>query len=258
MSDLKVSLLQINPKWEDKDHNLRHIDELLTKTPFECDLLVLPEMFSTGFTMNPEPHAESTHGQTLAWMQEWAQKQSCLVAGSIIVKEAGDFYNRFVAVSSEGLVAQYDKRHLFRMGGEESHYASGSERIVFSWRGWRILPQICYDLRFPVWQRNQNDYDLMVLVASWPKPRQAVWNNLLVARSLENQTYVIASNRIGADNNGIEHAGDSQVIDPKGQIMVHVGEEEGLIHAQLSFENLQQFRTKFPAYLDRDLFEFKM
>ncbi len=255
MSELSVVVVQPNLKWEDKGFNLKLLESLVDRHTEKIDVLVLPEMFSTGFTMNPVSLAESTSGTTVEWMNMMADQRDCLVTGSLIIEEDNHFSNRFLAVSSAGIIAKYDKRHLFRMGDEENHYKAGDQRVVFEWRGWRLLPQICYDLRFPVWMRNQDDYDLILLVASWPKPRGRVWNNLLTARALENQSFVVASNRVGIDNNGIDHAGDSQVIDPKGQTITDLGDEEGVLHASLSLQSLLDFRTKFPAHLDRDHFQ---
>lgn len=254
MNDLKLSLVQCNLIWEDKNQNLSNIRKQVFKNKTIADIILLPEMFSTGFSMNPAPLAESMSGSTIQWMTELAKDSNSLVCGSLIIETDSVFVNRFVAVCSEGVHAFYDKRHLFRMGNEESFYKMGDERVVFNWKGWRILPQICYDIRFPVWIRNQGDYDLALFVANWPEPRKNVWKTLLVARALENQAYVAGVNRIGRDNKDINHAGDSMVIDPKGGILSDSGSQETVLSTILSYDELERFRTKFPAHLDKDTF----
>jgi len=254
MNDLKISLVQSNLIWEDKKQNLANFRRQILLENTGADIILLPEMFSTGFSMNPAPLAESMSGSTIQWMTELARDINSLVCGSLIIETNSVFVNRFVAVSSEGVHAYYDKRHLFRMGNEESFYKMGDERIVFNWKGWRILPQICYDIRFPVWIRNQGDYDLALFVANWPEPRRDVWRTLLVARALENQAYVAGVNRIGRDNNGVNHSGDSMILDPKGVILSDSGSQETVLSTTLSYDELERFRAKFPAHLDRDTF----
>ena len=254
MEDLNISLVQCNLIWEDKEQNLTNIRRQIFDQETIADIILLPEMFSTGFSMNPAPLAESMSGSTIQWMTDLAKDSDSLICGSIIIEINSAFVNRFVAVSSEGVHAYYDKRHLFRMGHEESFYKMGDRRVVFTWKGWRILPQICYDIRFPVWIRNQGDYDMALFVANWPEPRREVWKTLLVARALENQAYVAGVNRIGIDNSGINHYGDSMIIDPKGAILSETGNQEIVLSATLSYDELERFRTKFPAHLDRDAF----
>ncbi len=254
MNNLKLSLVQINLAWENKKENLSRIRQLINKEQPVSDIILLPEMFSTGFSMNPAPHAESMSGDTVQWMTELAENFNTLVCGSIIIKSDSEFVNRFIAVSANGVHAYYDKRHLFRMANEETFYKQGTQRVVFSWRGWRILPQICYDIRFPVWIRNQNDYDLALFVANWPEPRKDVWRSLLVARSIENQAYVAGVNRIGSDKNDINHSGDSMFINPKGNILADAGNEERVLTTTLSLDELEKFRIKFPAHIDKDSF----
>lgn len=258
MNNLRISLIQSDLYWEDKIRNLDTFRNLLLASQTKADIFLLPEMFSTGFTMNPNDLAESVTGETVSWMKELASTTNALIAGSIVIKEDGHFFNRFLAVSSHGIIASYNKRHLFRMAGEESHYTRGSERIIFSWRGWRILPQICYDIRFPVWIRNRQDYDLALFVANWPEPRRDVWMNLLKARALENQAYIAGVNRIGTDNKGVFHSGDSLLLDPKGSSLAEAGNRTAVITADLSMPELNRFRQKFPAHLDQDDFLIQM
>lgn len=258
MDKLKLLLIQPDLVWEDKTANLTKISGLISQRKQEADMILLPEMFTTGFSMEPSVLAESMSGKSCEWMWKQANLCDCLVAGSIIIEENGSYYNRFLAYSPDGLVAQYDKRHLFRMAGEESCYQNGTSRIIFEWRGWRILPQICYDIRFPVWIRNRDDYDLTLFVANWPEARRDVWDNLLRARALENQAFVAGVNRIGVDGRGINHVGDSMVISAKGSVVGKTIEnEEGILEISVSLNELRTFRDKFPAYLDSDKFEIK-
>lgn len=257
MNELKLSLVQLNLVWENKKANLKKIEKMIGQDSEKGKIILLPEMFSTGFSMNPDGLAEPMNGDTVLWMRELASKMDSLLAGSLIISENGKYFNRFIAMSSEGVVAQYDKRHLFRMAHEESVYTPGSSRVVFNWKGWRILPQICYDIRFPVWIRNQDDYDLSLFVANWPSPRRDVWRNLLVARALENQSFVAGVNRIGMDNKGIYHSGDSKVIDPKGSDVIDCSDHECMSTVSLNLDDVSTFRDKFPAFKDRDNFIIK-
>ncbi len=254
-NSLNICLLQTDLVWEDKESNLATFDQMISNQKSTADIILLPEMFTTGFSMNPDTLAEEMDGPSIEWMHEKARQTGSLIAGSLIIKEGTNYFNRFIAMSSEGIIASYDKRHLFRMGQEESYYKQGNERVIFEWKGWRIFPQICYDLRFPVWIRNQNEYDLILFVANWPEPRREVWRTLLVARALENQCYVAGVNRIGHDNKSINHAGDSLIIDPKGEIIGDMGQLAGGINTSLSLDELVSFRKKFPVNLDRDTFE---
>lgn len=251
---LNICLLQSDLSWENKSLNLASFAAMISSRKETVDIFVLPEMFSTGFSMNPKLLAESMKGSSLEWMQEKAKETDALIVGSLIIKEDSNYFNRFIAMSPKGVIACYDKRHLFRMGEEETHYKAGTDRIVFEWRAWKILPQICYDLRFPVWMRNQDDYDLILLMANWPEPRREVWKSLLLARAIENQSYVAAVNRIGKDDKMINHAGDSMIIGPKGNIIADSGNLSGAITAKLSMDELLRFREHFPVKLDSDSF----
>jgi len=254
-SNLTLAALQVDLLWENIAGNQTKIGNLLEDLPSEVDLVILPEMFTSGFTMNPEKLAEDMNGSTLEWLRHNADKYNLAIMGSFIVKEDNRFYNRMVFVEPGGTVQIYDKRHLFRMGNEHNYYSGGIERKVFTFQGWRILPQICYDLRFPVWSRNRNDYDLMVYVASWPETRRDVWSILLQARAIENQAFLVGVNRVGEDGTGITYSGDSVILDPKGVELVSAKRGvESTILGRLSLEELTSFRSKFPAWMDGDDF----
>lgn len=255
MNDLKVTLIQYDIAWESPREN-RNILKSKIQNLKNTDVIVLPEMFTTGFSMNPEKYAEDPGGETVLWMQEIAAMFKVLLMGSIITRKGNNYYNRlYCADGVENKIYFYDKRHLFRMGEENNHYTGGKERVVFSFKGWRILPLICYDLRFPVWSRNRNDYDLLVYVANWPDARSFVWKNLLIARALENQSYVVGLNRVGEDGQGLSYSGDSMIIDAKGRILDSNEErKEDTIFAELFYDDLKTFRDKFPVWMDADDF----
>jgi predicted amidohydrolase len=254
---MKVTVIQPSTLWENKTANLLNLSGILSSFRYKTDLIVLPEMFSTGFSMNTEL-AEEFHGETYEWMKDMAEKGGFGLCGSYIVKENGSFFNRFVFLSTDDEY-YYDKRHLFSMGNENSHYSPGKSRLVFSFRGVRISPYICYDLRFPVWSRNRNEYDLALYVASWPESRINVWNTLLRARAIENQCYIAGCNRIGVDGSGINHNGLSQIINPRGELLNLAGaNEECAITADISVSELYEFRKKFNVLDDADDFEIRM
>ncbi|HET6228075.1 MAG TPA: amidohydrolase [Bacteroidia bacterium] len=260
MNDLKVTLIQSNLFWENKQKNLEQFSKKIDDVNEVTDLIVLPEMFSTGFSMNPEKLAENMNGETVKWMKEKAQKKNCVVTGSFICEEGGRYYNRLLWVNPNGTYVKYDKRHLFSMGDEHNHYAAGEEKLIVELKGWKICPLICYDLRFPVWARNTKEasYDVLIYVANWPERRSYPWKTLLLARAIENQSYVIGSNRVGVDGNDISHSGDSAVIDAKGEIISKIKpNEEATETITLSYSNLVEFRKQFPAILDADQFEVK-
>ena len=255
MKDLRVTVVQTELYWEDIKAN---IDNLTTKIePIkDTDLIILPEMFSTGFSMNPGKLAEDMNGEAVSWLKEIAKKKNINICGSIIIKENTNYVNRFCIANPAGELKYYDKRHLFRMGNEHNHYNGGSERIIFTIGKWRICPLICYDLRFPVWSRNKNEYDLLIYVANWPGSRSLVWGKLLMARAIENQSYVIGVNRVGKDGTGISYSGDSVIIDPKGNpVQKAKANEEVVFTENLSLEELYDFRNKFPVSLDADDFK---
>ncbi|ASL81568.1 MULTISPECIES: amidohydrolase [Serratia] len=253
MSTLKITLLQQPLVWRDGLANLAAFDALLAPIAGR-DLIVLPEMFTTGFAMDAGESALPEQ-QVIDWLRSWAVKSHALIGGSVALKTPEGAVNRFLLVEPGGQVHAYDKRHLFRMAGEHLHYQAGNRREIFEWRGWRILPQICYDLRFPVWARYQQDYDLALYVANWPAPRSHHWQTLLTARAIENQVYVAGCNRVGEDPNGLSYSGDSLIISPQGEILADA--EPGAatrLDAELSLETLQSYRNAFPAWRDADSF----
>ena len=258
--DLRVCLVQFEIFWEDFQANWNMINTMLKNEAGKHDLIILPEMFNSGFTMKPENVAEPVGGHTENFMKFLASKFGAIVMGSVITEEGGKYYNRLLVVSQDGPVTKYDKRHLFTMAGEHEVYTSGAELNVFSLKGWRICPMVCYDLRFPVWSRNgmREDgrpwYDLLVYVANWPSKRATHWNTLLQARAIENQACAIGVNRIGSDENGFEYQGDSSVFDARGTLLAQGGSERKLVTATLNWEEVEAYRKKFPALADADKF----
>jgi predicted amidohydrolase len=253
--DLRVTIVQTFLHWENIAENLKHFDALLENVS-ETDLIVLPEMFTTGFSMNTKDFAEDMNGSAVQWMQQKASSKNAVLTGSVMIRENGKTFNRLLWVSPDGNVQHYDKRHLFRMGNEHEHYTAGGGKIFPELKGWKICPLICYDLRFPVWARNQSPhYDVLLYVANWPEARRHPWKTLLTARAIENQSYVIGVNRIGTDAREIAHAGDSCVCDPTGHwISNTVPYKESVETVLLSRKELDQFREKFPVLLDGDAF----
>lgn len=253
MPGLKISVLQQPLVWMDGPANLRHFDRQLEEITGR-DVIVLPEMFTTGFAMEAAKQS-MPQDEVVAWMHARAQETNALIAGSVALQTGRGPVNRFLLVEPEGNVHFYDKRHLFRMADEHQHYEAGNERVVFEWRGWRILPLVCYDLRFPVWSRNRNDYDLALYVANWPAPRSLHWQALLTARAIENQAYVVGCNRVGTDGNGHHYRGDSRVISPQGEIIATAEPHQATrIDAEISLTALKEYRKKFPAWQDADPF----
>ncbi|WP_145513359.1 amidohydrolase [Yersinia massiliensis] len=253
MSTLKLTLLQQPLVWLDAQANLRHFDMLLGSLD-QCDVIILPEMFTTGFSMNAAEDA-LPEADIVTWLRYWSRQTDALIGGSVAVKTPNGAVNRFLLVEPSGKVHHYDKRHLFRMAGEHQSYAAGAVRTLVEWRGWRILPLICYDLRFPVWSRNQQDYDLALYVANWPSARAKVWQTLLAARAMENQVYVAGCNRVGHDDNGHHYQGDSLILDMQGEILAQAEPEQAaILEAELSLEALQAYREAFPAWRDADKF----
>ncbi len=258
MEDLNITIIQTHLYWEDAESNLKHFDSKINNIIIPTDIIVLPEMFTTGFTMNPKQFAEEHGGKGLRWMIEKAKQKNCVLVGSISVKDKGQFYNRLYWVKPDGSFQFYDKRHLFKMGNEDQFYTAGPEKLIFDYKGWKICPLICYDLRFPVWSKNQkeNSYDVLIYVANWPEVRAYPWKQLLIARAIENQSYVVGLNRIGNDENGVSHSGDSAVINPRGELMSTIQSHEDKAETlSLSYNYLEDFRSKFPVLLDGDEFE---
>lgn len=265
--DLRITLVQASLQWEDVKGNLQMFSNQFNKlNRNETDLIILPEMFSTGFSMNAASLAERMDGISMQWMAETAAKLNAAICGSLIITEKKKYFNRFVWMNADGTYDYYDKRHLFRMGKENGIYTVGKKRLIINYKGWNICPMVCYDLRFPVWSRNglnaQNDaplYDLLLYVANWPSVRSYAWRQLLIARAIENQCYVAGVNRVDNDGNGMEHTGDSAVLNPKGEYLLKLNPgKKQLATAILSFKELEGFRKIFPVMLDADKYRFLM
>jgi len=259
MADLlSVSLIQSSLKWGNVEGNLNHFSSLLADFNEKTDLVILPEMFTSGFLMNEKERIVPYEVTTLNWMQNQASKLQAVIVGSIIVEEKGQYFNRLYVVNQSGVICSYDKRHLFRMGEENKHFSAGKERTVFKIGNWRICPLVCYDLRFPVWSRNRNDYDLLIYVANWPSARREVWSTLLKARAIENQTFVAGVNRIGKDELNLMYEGDTCLINAKGKLVAKCEDNKSqIITTELNLEDLMDFRNKFPVLLDADSFRIE-
>lgn len=254
MSDLRVTTIQNILHWEDEQANLKMFEQQLSGLQGTTDLVVLPEMFNSGFSMQPKSVAQSMQGSSVQWMRDQAKALGCAICGSLAINEQGQFVNRFLFVHPDGQIEQYDKRHCFRMAGEHLVYSAGEQRVVINYLGWRILPQVCYDLRFPVFSRNRDDYDLAIYVANWPKPRRHPWQVLLQARAIENLCYSVGVNRVGEDANANQYSGDSMVVDFKGDVLFHHQDQVQINTQHLSLQALHQFKEKFPAWKDGDEF----
>ncbi|MEN7547965.1 amidohydrolase [Rapidithrix thailandica] len=260
MADLKITLIQTALHWENKTANLAHFEELFWQiTPQSTDLIVLPEMFSTGFSMNAAQLAEPINLQTFKWLKQMAAQSQAVVVGSYIVVDAGHYFNRLIWMRPDGSYSFYDKRHLFRMAQEHKTYAGGTQKLIEEINGWKVCPLICYDLRFPVWSRSTpaENYDCLIYLANWPAARANAWNCLLPARAIENLCYTVGVNRIGIDGKGITYAGDSKAYDFKGELVEDLRAEDCVRTISLSGEKLMQFRQKFPAHLDSDRFHIQ-
>ncbi|MEQ8924409.1 MAG: amidohydrolase [Fulvivirga sp.] len=256
MQDLKVTLIQSELHWQDSGANLAMFEEKIWQIEEGADLIILPEMFNSGFTMNAKDVAEPMNFTTFKWMKQMAAQTKAVITGSFVVNDNGNYFNRLIWMRPDGSWEKYDKRHLFRMADEHSHYSPGKDKILVELKGWKILPLICYDLRFPVWSRQKKDeqYDLLLYVANWPAPRVNAWDTLLKARAIENLSYSIGVNRIGEDGNGVPYNGHSAIYDGKGQTLCECREAEMIKTVTLSKKDLVDFREKFPAHLDSDNF----
>ena len=252
---MKIALIQSDLFWEDIAKNRNHFDEKINSIPDKIDLIVLPEMFSTGFTMNAAGFAESMNGETVQWMQLLAKQKNVALTGSLIINEEGQYYNRMLFVFPSGEIQYYNKRHLFSLAGEDQFYTKGTQKIIIDYLGWKICLQICYDLRFPVFARNTENYDLLLYVANWPKVRTNAWDALLKARAIENMTYVVGVNRVGLDANNYEHIGHSQAIDFLGHFLLEPQEKEGVFIVELDKKTMLETRQKLDFLSDRDEFE---
>ena len=255
--DLRISMIQSHIIWEDKEENLSYFGELLRRVSGRTDLAVLPETFSTGFSMNVEALADPMDGTTVATIKGWSERYKMAVAGSFIAREEGKYYNRAFFVTPDGEASYYDKRHLFRMAGEDRHFSAGDKPLVVRYKDWNICLQVCYDLRFPVWSRNVNNaYDLLIYVANWPEARKKAWKVLLQARAIENMAYVCGVNRVGVDGKGFAFRGDSMIYDARGKKLADAGKrDETTRTCALSKTDLEAFRAKFPAWKDADAFQ---
>ena len=256
---LIFTLIQTNLFWENKEANLAILKEKILSIKEKTQVVVLPEMFSTGFSMQPHLFAETMEGNTVQWMKKMAAQQKIILTGSVMIEDNGNYFNRLIWMLPTGNYGYYDKRHCFAYSNEDKHYKAGNKKMIAQANGWKINLQVCYDLRFPVWARQQKDemYDVLLYVANWPTRRSNAWKALLVARAIENQCYVVAVNRVGNDGNNIEHCGDSMVINPLGEILYHKQNDEDIFTINLEKEIVEEVRTKFPFWKDADEFMLK-
>jgi omega-amidase len=262
MSTLTITTIQADLQWEDKTANLRRLEEMISGIDQPAELVILPEMFSTGFSMRPAALAEKMDGPTIGWMQTLAARKKIILTGSVIIEEEGHYFNRLIWMLPNGQYGCYDKRHRFAYAGEDQQYTAGHKRLIASVKGWKALPLVCYDLRFPVWSRQTPaaeapEYDLIIYVANWPERRSHAWKTLLQARAIENQAYVIGVNRVGADGNQIAHSGDSLIIDPLGEVLYHGAAKEEVKTLTLQKTRLVEIRERYPFWKDADHFEIE-
>ena len=255
---MKVALVQTSLIWENPIENRSHLSQKINGFMEEVDLIVLPEMFSSGFTMNPKSIAETMHGETVSWLQHMAKAKNCAITGSLVIEEKGNFYNRLIFVFPNGEIQHYDKRHLFTLAGEDKVYTAGTQKLIVDYKGYKICPLVCYDLRFPVFARNVEDYDVLIYVANWPKPRVNAWDILLRARAVENMCYTIGVNRIGTDEHDHEYVGHSQAVDFLGNYMQEPEETDGVFIVTLDKEQLLETRKKLAFLDDRDTFKITL
>jgi omega-amidase len=255
---MKTALIQSAIIWENPEANRNYFEQKINAIPESVDLIVLPEMFTTGFTMNPETVAEAMDDKTMGWLQSLAKAKKTAITGSLIIADNNNFYNRLVFVFPSGEIQFYDKRHLFTLAGEDKVYTSGTQRLIVDYLGWKICPLVCYDLRFPVFARNIENYDLLLYVANWPKPRINAWDILIKARSIENMCYTIGVNRNGVDNANLEYVGHSQVVDFLGNYILEPQEIDGVFIVEFDKEKMNNARNKLGFLNDRDSFEIKI
>jgi len=259
MQDLNITLIQSDLYWHDKSANLAHFEEKIWQIEDPTDIIVLPEMFNTGFTMETKSQGEPMRAQTFKWMEQMAAQKGAIVTGSYIVNEGGRHYNRLIWMQPDGDYLYYDKRHLFRISHEHNHFKSGDNFVIAEWKDWRICPLICYDLRFPSWSRNSYlleqdilDYDVLIYIANWPLARIGAWDILLQARAIENSSYAVGVNRTGMDGNGIVYNGHSKIVNFKGEVEHNLKTEEAIYTHILKMDDLISYRKKFPVHLDAD------
>lgn len=255
---MKVALIQSNLHWEDASKNRNDFESKINRIDSDVDLIVLPEMFSTGFTMNAFAMAEAMNGETILWMKSVAKHKNCAVTGSLIITENDLYYNRMLFVFPSGEMQHYDKRHLFSLAGEDKTYTSGTQKVIVDYLDWKICLQVCYDLRFPVFARNVENYDLLLYVANWPKVRTTAWDILLKARAVENLSYVVGVNRVGFDANNYEHIGHSQVVDFLGNYILEPQETEGVFIVELDKNVMLETRKKLDFLGDKDEFQINI
>ncbi len=262
MSSLTLTIIQTDLRWEDKAANLQRLKEKIDAIEERTEIVVLPEMFTTGFSMEPELFAETMEGETVQWMKDIAANNKIIITGSVMIKENDDYFNRLIWMLPNGQYGYYDKRHLFAYGEEDKHFTAGNKRLIASVKGWKINLLICYDLRFPVWGRQQStetetEFDMLIYVANWPERRSHAWKTLLCARAIENQCYVAGVNRIGKDNKN-NYSGNSLVIDPMGQVLYHMADEEDVFTITLQKEEVNKVRLQFPFWKDADDFTINL
>lgn len=260
--DLNIRIVQADTVWHDPQANRDYYSALLAGMAPDADIIVLPETFTSGFSNDALAQAEGMDGPTVAWLREQAMALNAVITGSVQIRQGEAVFNRMLWAAPDGNIRHYDKRHLFRMAGEHERYAAGTEKIFVDYKGWRICPLVCYDLRFPVFSRNRfgqtrsddYDYDLLIYVANWPSPRHFAWQTLLKARAIENQSYVVGVNRTGSDGNSLHYLGGSTVLDFFGQTIVESGDAPQIQSARISHAELAAFRERFPVHLDADTF----
>ena len=276
MAPLTITTIQTNLVWENKNANLQLLGKKINGLQEKTEIVVLPEMFSTGFSMQPKLFAETMEGETVQWMKEISSSNKIILTGSLIIEENEQFYNRLIWMLPNGEFGYYDKRHLFGLAQEDKYYTAGNKRLIASVKGWKINLQICYDLRFPLWARNRivpieksieeesqtspetrPEFDVLLYVANWPERRSHAWKTLLCARAIENQCYVVGVNRVGVDGNNVSHSGNSLVIDPLGEVLYHMADEEDIFTITLQKEWLNDVRKKYPFWKDADDFNFR-
>ncbi|MET2986237.1 amidohydrolase [Aureibaculum conchae] len=256
---LKIAIIQTDLVWENPEENRRNFSKKIENISADVDLIILPEMFTTGFTMQPKNVAEKMDGTSIYWLKELAAKKKTAIAGSLVIEENDNYYNRFVFIFPNGKIENYDKRHTFTLAGENKLYTSGTKKVIVNFKGWKICPMVCYDLRFPVWSRNTEDYDFLIYVANWPKLRIEAWHTLLKARAIENMSYCVGVNRIGSDKNGYEFTGNSIAFDGLGRQISDIQPYQDATEIiTLSKENLKKIREKFKFLEDRDNFTLNL
>ncbi len=254
---IRITTVQCNLVWEDKSANLLALEALIAPLQGQTDVVVLPEMFTTGFSMKPTQFAETMDGESVKWMRHQAQTLGSALCGSLMIVENEKYYNRFIFITPQGDIKTYDKRHLFSLANEHEHYTAGSARLLINYQGWKICPMVCYDIRFPVWSRNTDHYDILLYVANFPERRIHAWNSLLVARAIENQCYVVGVNRVGLDGNEIYHSGETAVIDYEGQTRYKMAHETAVETHHFEYEKLKDYRQKLNFLNDKDDFMLK-